>query len=106
MMMMMILACIVTGFLLLSTSLADLPPVRKEWQGRQYACKCSYTDDCWASEATWADLNSTVEGNLHVHIPPEAACHDTFDGPFGSVSTYDADQCAQVRANYADVEWR
>ncbi|KAJ0160539.1 putative FAD-linked oxidoreductase [Colletotrichum tanaceti] len=80
--------------------------VPREWQGQQYGCKCYFGDDCWPKAGAWGQLNSTVEGNLHVHVPPEAVCHNSFDGILGSVSsTYDAAKCAEVTANWTDEQW-
>ena len=46
------------------------------WNGEEYACKCYLGDDCWPSESVWGELNSTVDGNLLVNVPPGAVCHD------------------------------
>ena len=45
------------------------------------------------------------DGQLAVYIPPEAACHTTFDGTLGSIPTYDAAKCAAVTANYSGEQW-
>ncbi|PKS07232.1 hypothetical protein jhhlp_005834 [Lomentospora prolificans] len=79
--------------------------VPREWEGKQYGCKCYVGDDCWPKANEWKRLNSTVDGNLLVHVPPEAACHNTFDGPLGTLNTFDAAQCAEVTANYAAEQW-
>ncbi|ROT43662.1 isoamyl alcohol oxidase [Sodiomyces alkalinus F11] len=80
-------------------------PVTRVWEGKEYACKCYPGDECWPQQNAWGSLNDTVDGNLHVHIPPEAACHNTFEGPLGTVETYDAQECQHVMQNYADEEW-
>ena len=52
------------------------PLVPRSWNGAEYACKCYVGDDCWPVETAWGELNSTVEGNLRVNIPPGAVCHN------------------------------
>lgn len=79
--------------------------VPREWEGRQYGCKCYVGDSCWPKAKAWNQLKTTVEGNLQVHVPPEAACHNTFEGPLGTLNTFDADKCAEVTANYGDEQW-
>ena len=78
----------------------------KTWKGANYACKCHPGDYCWPSTLQWASLNATVGGNLRVSIPPAAACHNTFQGLLGNISTYNAAQCADVQANFADEQWQ
>lgn len=73
--------------------------------GQEYACKCYPGDDCWPQQSAWDALDAEVNGNLHVHIPPEAACHNTFDGPFGSVETFDQEKCDDVTASWTDSQW-
>src|SRR5690348_10979558 len=97
---------------LLDSVLANPPPspgsgrlVPRTWQGKQYACKCYFDDDCWPRALEWNALNRTVDGNLEVYIPPEAACHNVFDGLLGSVTTYDAAKCAAVTASYSSEQW-
>jgi len=79
--------------------------VPRVWEGKQYGCKCYVGDDCWPKSKEWKTLNSTVDGNLVIHVPPEAACHNTFEGPLGTLETYDAERCAEVTANYAAEQW-
>ena len=88
---------------LASTSLANLVP--REWDGAQWDCKCYHGDDCWPSEDEWSSLNDAVDGNLVVHVPPESACHETFDGPLGTVETYDQAACAEINGTYTDEQW-
>ena len=72
------------GLLVLSlVSLGDAYPatsapslVPRSWNGDDYACKCYFGDDCWPVESAWGELNATVDGNLHVNIPPGAVCHN------------------------------
>lgn len=82
---------------------ADLVP--REWDGEQWGCKCYHDDDCWPAEEKWSALKEEVGGNLVVHVPPEAACHDTFEGPFGTVETFDEAVCEEVNATYTDEQW-
>lgn len=72
----------------------------------EYACKCYPGDDCWPSAAQWQALNTTVDGNLHVNIPPGAPCYNTFQGPLGDVQTYDAAECMRVFANWHDEQFQ
>ncbi|KAI1646707.1 FAD-binding domain-containing protein [Daldinia loculata] len=79
--------------------------VERTWNNTQYGCKCYIGDDCWPSNGSWAKLNSTVDGNLLVNIPPGASCHNTFDGPLGTVPTYDAAACAEATDKWPDESW-
>ena len=79
--------------------------VPREWNGQQYGCKCYFDDKCWPSQSKWTRLNSTVGGNLRVHIPPESVCHSTFDGPLGSVETYDEEACEELTKSYPGEQW-
>ncbi|RYP62196.1 hypothetical protein DL771_009828 [Monosporascus sp. 5C6A] len=79
--------------------------VPRTWNGSDYACKCYVGDECWPGEGSWAELNSTVGGNLIVNLPPGAPCYETFEGPLGTVSTYDAAACAEVTANFMSQHW-
>lgn len=82
------------------------PLVPFTWNGKSYGCRC-YPDDktCWPAPKEWEKLNSTVSGNLAVIVPPEAACHNFFDGLLGTVPTYDAAKCAEVTARYPEESW-
>ena len=73
--------------------------------GKKYGCKCYPGQSCWPSQSVWSKLNQTVGGGLVVHIPPAAACHNTFEGPLGTIKTYDAAGCASVQANWASEQW-
>jgi len=73
--------------------------------GKKYGCKCYPGQSCWPSQSSWSKLNQTVGGGLIVHIPPAAACHNTFQGPLGTVQTFDAAACANVQANWASEQW-
>ncbi|KAI0891265.1 FAD-binding domain-containing protein [Annulohypoxylon nitens] len=79
--------------------------VERTWNGSQYGCKCYLGDECWPSEDAWAGLNSSVNGNLAVNIPPGASCHNTFEGPLGSISTYDAAACENAVSMWSDEQW-
>lgn len=74
--------------------------------GQEYACKCYPGDDCWPAQSAWDALDAEVDGKLQLHIPPEAACYNTFDGLLGSVETYDKEKCDVVRANWEDARWK
>ena len=79
--------------------------VSTTWGGRRYGCKCYIGQSCWPSNAQWRNLNASVDGTLLVHIPPGAPCHSTFNGPLGTVNTYNAAACANVQAQFASESW-
>jgi hypothetical protein len=62
------------GSLLLYSQAASMVP--RTWNGVDYECKCYHGDDCWPDEGSWSTLNQTVDGNLQVHVPPGAVCHN------------------------------
>jgi hypothetical protein len=74
--------------------------------GAQYACKCYHGESCWPSQHEWNVLNNTVNGKLRVHIPPGASCYNTFNGPLGTVNTYNAAKCAEATQNWANEQWQ
>ena len=81
------------------------PLVARTWNGTTLACKTYYDDPVWQDVANWKALNTSVDGNLIVDIPPGAACHNTFQGPLGNISTYDAAKCAEVTASFTNEQW-
>jgi hypothetical protein len=96
--------------LLLKTAItaatSDYPElVPRTWNGQQYGCKCYFGDSCWPGPTAWDALNATVDGKLAVYVPPESACHNTFNGTLGTIPTYDAAKCAAVTANYSGEQW-
>ncbi|OTA68101.1 FAD-binding domain-containing protein [Hypoxylon sp. EC38] len=95
------------NFSTLVTGAGPSPPVLVErtWNGIKYGCKCYPGDECWPTANAWAELNSTVDGNLLVNIPPAASCHNSFEGPLGTISTYDAAACADATAMWSDEPW-
>ncbi|KAI0005787.1 FAD-binding domain-containing protein [Xylariaceae sp. FL0662B] len=90
---------------LLSEAASPPPLVQRIWNGTEYGCKCYLGDDCWPTESSWTELNSTVEGNLQIVVPPGASCHNTFEGPLGTLSTYDAGACADATVNFGNEAW-
>jgi len=80
--------------------------VYKRWEGSNYACKCYAGDSCWPNALQWKVLNHTVDGNLRVNIPIGAPCYNQFQGPLGTVNTYDAAKCAEVTANFANEQYQ
>ncbi|KAK3370591.1 hypothetical protein B0H63DRAFT_318484 [Podospora didyma] len=87
------------------------PPAKKvwvyrRWAGANYACKCYAGDSCWPSGKDWQSLNTTVGGNLRVNLPPGAPCYNTFQGPLGNVSTFNAAQCASVTAGFPSEQYQ
>ncbi|CRK28782.1 FAD-linked oxidoreductase ZEB1 like protein [Verticillium longisporum] len=79
--------------------------VPRTFEGQKYGCKCYPGDACWPQQSEWDGLNAKVNGNLHVHVPPEAACYNTFDGLLGSQQTYDAAKCAEVTKSWTSETW-
>jgi hypothetical protein len=71
-----------------------------------YECKCYPGDDCWPSDGQWQRLNSTVDGNLQVNIPPGAPCYNTFKGPLGDVDTYNEAKCEAVTSNWSNEQFQ
>lgn len=76
------------------------------FDGQSYGCRCYVGESCWPGLGHWKQLNSSVDGNLIVNIPPGAPCYDTFSGPLGDVETYDAAICTVVNASFADEQWQ
>lgn len=75
------------------------------WNGRSYDCKCYVGDECWPKAEEWSALNTTLDGNLAVHIPPGAVCHDSYQGPLGNISTYNEAACSSVMVNFSAAQW-
>jgi len=75
------------------------------FKGANYACKCYVGESCWPTANKWNSFNNTVDGTLRVHVPPGAVCHNTFNGPFGTLNTYDAAKCAEATAKWGDEPW-
>ncbi|KAM0270033.1 hypothetical protein ACHAQH_009569 [Verticillium albo-atrum] len=86
-----------------TTKPAGLVP--RTFEGQNYGCKCYPGDSCWPKQSAWDRLDSKVNGNLHVHVPPEAACHNTFEGLLGAQQTYDEAKCAEITKSYTSEEW-
>jgi hypothetical protein len=74
-------------------------------KGINFGCKCYPGERCWPSSSRWNSLNATVDGRLIVHIPPGAPCYNTFDGPLGTVNTYDEAKCAEATQNFENEPW-
>lgn len=87
----------------LSRVVAALVPTT--WNGRSYNCKCYVGDECWPKAEEWSALNATLDGNLAVHIPPGAVCHNTLQGPLGNISTYNEAACSNVAVNFNTAQW-
>ncbi|KAF2200040.1 FAD-binding domain-containing protein, partial [Delitschia confertaspora ATCC 74209] len=69
--------------------------------GTTYECKCYSDNACWPSPNQWKALNATVGGTLQVALPPAAVCYNKV----GNLSTYNAAQCAEVTAKWADEQF-
>ncbi|KAK3984438.1 FAD-binding domain-containing protein [Cladorrhinum sp. PSN332] len=64
-------------------------------------CRSIPGDAAWPCSADWAGLNSTIDGRLVATIPIGAVCHNTFASEvLGSVTTYDAAKCDELRNNW------
>jgi len=85
------------------SDVASLQPA--QFNGKQYGCKCYPGESCWPSAQSWSKLNQTVSGKLVVHIPPGASCHNSFEGPLGTVNTYNEAACQDAQANWANETW-
>lgn len=91
------------SILLLSTTTTALVPT--QWNGQTYGCKCYVDDSCWPTAQQWSALNVSTGGNLVVDVPPGAVCHDTFQGPLGTIDTYDAVECTNVSSSFSGEQW-
>ncbi|KAJ9139009.1 FAD-binding domain-containing protein [Coniochaeta hoffmannii] len=101
-----LLTAVSSALVLASVVVGDVSPlVARTWNGTTYACKTYYDDPVWRDTRKWKALNASVEGNLVVDIPPGAVCHNTFQGPLGNISTYDAARCANVTASFGNEQW-
>jgi len=101
-----LLTAVSSALVLASVVVGDVSPlVARTWNGTTYACKTYYDDPVWRDTRKWQALNASVEGNLVVDIPPGAVCHNTFQGPLGNISTYDAARCANVTASFGNEQW-
>ncbi|KAG8160883.1 hypothetical protein KVR01_009147 [Diaporthe batatas] len=75
------------------------------WNGRAFDCKCYPGDECWPKSEEWSTLNTTLNGNLAIHVPPGAFCHNTLQGPLGNITTYNEAACSNARANFNSAQW-
>ncbi|KAK3326009.1 hypothetical protein B0H66DRAFT_145406 [Apodospora peruviana] len=80
--------------------------VPRTWNGTNYECKCYVGDSCWPNLQKWNTLNATVGGNLRISTPPAAPCYNSYQSPWGNISTYDAAQCASITANFASEQFQ
>ncbi len=74
-------------------------------KGTRFSCKCYPGEACWPSATKWNLFNATVEGRLRINVPPGAVCHNTFNGPLGTLNTYNAAKCAEATQNWANESW-
>ncbi|CAA7267512.1 unnamed protein product [Cyclocybe aegerita] len=70
-------------------------------QSQAYACKCYAGESCFPNTSAWQALNTTVQGNLQVALPPAAPCFNSVAG----IQTYDANRCQQVRSSFSNQQW-
>ncbi|KAI0017750.1 FAD-binding domain-containing protein [Xylariomycetidae sp. FL0641] len=71
---------------------ASILPVRSAAESSQ--CRVLPGDSAWPSSDAWAELNSTVNGNLIAAVPIASVCHDD---PFNN---YDSSACTNVQDTY------
>lgn len=121
------LGLVSVGLLLARTAACQLPPVvddetdvgagkgkgkgKGKWTEKvvnntKYQCKCAPGDECWPDANQWQKLNQTVAGSLRVNLPPAVSCYNTFQGPLGNLSTYDAAKCADVTAGFTSEQYQ
>jgi len=69
--------------------------------GNAYSCKCYPGDSCYPAAQAWKDLNTTVNNNLLVALPPTAPCYGSVDG----IQTFNAAKCADVQRHFTEEQW-
>lgn len=69
-------------------------------EDRSISCKCGPTDSCWPSATAWNKLNQTVGGRLIKTVPVGSVCHTNTVVDQTTLHNYDANQCANVQANW------
>ncbi|KUJ23468.1 FAD-binding domain-containing protein [Mollisia scopiformis] len=57
-------------------------------------CKTTPSDPTWPSPSTWDVLNSTLDGNLLLPVPPGAVCHPTHP-------TYNSTLCTEAQLSWS-----
>ncbi|KAJ5963115.1 hypothetical protein N7481_013420 [Penicillium waksmanii] len=61
------------------------------------SCRCQPDQPCWPTEAQWAALNNSIEGNLVTVRPLASSCHDP---------DFSASECSVVQANTNNSTYR
>lgn len=61
------------------------------------SCRCQPQQPCWPTEAQWATLNSSIQGNLVTVKPLGSHCHDP---------DFSAAECTVVQANAYNSTYR
>ncbi|KAF8604596.1 FAD-binding domain-containing protein [Ceratobasidium sp. AG-I] len=59
--------------------------------------RCTSSQPCWPSSATWATFNSSINGRLVAPRPSAWPCHDPH---------FDSTACAEVQGNWSNSFWR
>ena len=94
------------ALLVASVTSQDVSPlVPRTWNGAQYACKVYYDDPSWPDADAWNSFNKSVGGNLVVDVPPGAPCHAKFEGPLGTVSTFNEAKCSEATTKFPNEQW-
>ncbi|KAJ4155028.1 hypothetical protein LMH87_000294 [Akanthomyces muscarius] len=60
-------------------------------------CKCTPLDDCWPSEPTWSEFNSTIAGKLIRNEPIAKSCYQGMG--------HDGEKCQDIALNWSDNAW-
>ncbi|GES65794.1 hypothetical protein ATEIFO6365_0012018600 [Aspergillus terreus] len=60
-------------------------------------CRCQPDEPCWPSEAQWASLNSSIDGNLRSVKPLGYPCH---------APNYNATECMLIKSNMHNSTYR
>lgn len=61
------------------------------------SCRCKPDQPCWPTEANWAALNSSIQGNLVAVKPLAYPCHD---------ANFDEAECNIVKDNAYNSSYR
>ncbi|KAF2180462.1 FAD-binding domain-containing protein [Zopfia rhizophila CBS 207.26] len=70
-----------------------IPPIHAFASNYTQKCRCFPGEPCWPKESEWAAFNQSINGRLIATNPIGHVCHG---------DTYDAQQCAHLRASWND----
>ncbi|KAJ2980526.1 hypothetical protein NQ176_g2581 [Zarea fungicola] len=60
-------------------------------------CRCTPLSDCWPSETTWSEFNSTIGGTLIRNEPIAKPCYQGIG--------HDSEKCQDIALNWSDSAW-